>query len=440
MKVLTIYICFFSFLLSCPALYVGYVGKNPVYKAFSEIDIIGNEKPQLIYASNYGEKNENRIVKEADYETFTISGIDVDYAFDKNHVYYKGKIIEGIDANTHEVIPTKTYYGIKSDGFVSDKNGLYYYGQKLDGVKSDDYKKTGYYIIANGAVYAKDKKTNYDLESFEVITSGESYSRCNDLIEYRDTLVKDKNGVYVNDINIYELNYYNRGKTEIDPVTFKYSGNYLYEDKNNYYISKSELRYLISKPLNKKDTIAYFRINSSNNLEPFLLINNNNLFQLVYSYEYDILKNKNLKLEDMEIYALHNDIVLLSFKDEIYTLTEKFLMSKNELEKIYFPNQQTVILKSKDKIVVYPNSRVKIYTKEHGIDINSLIYIEPDESLNIKMEYGEKGIFIDKKNMYNSKLKKMRILNKDEYKNLKKYKKEFEDYRLRTLESIIIKK
>ncbi len=142
----------------------------------------------------------------------------------------------------------------------------------------------------------------------------------------------------------------------------------------------------------------------------------------------------------MEIYALHNNIVLLNFKNEIYTLTENFLMSKNEIEKIYFSNPRTVVLKSKDKIVVYPSSRVKTYTKKHGIDINSLIHIEPDKSLDIKMKYMEKGLFIDKKNMYDSKLKKMRTLEKNEYKNLKKYKKEFEDYRLKTLDNIIIKK
>ena len=69
-----------------------------------------------------------------------------------------------------------------------------------------------------------------------------------------------------------------------------------------------------------------------------------------------------------------------------------------------------------------------------------MIYIEPDESLDIKMEYMETGVFIDKKNMYNSELKKVRTLKKNEYKNLKKYKKEFEDYRLKTLDNIIIKK
>ena len=446
MRFLITYICLFTFILSCPASYVGYIGKAPAYKIFSKIGIGSQdnielkEEPQPIYTSNYGEKDESRRVVEADYETFTISGIDVDYAFDKNHVYYKGKVIEGIDTHTHKVISTETNAGLKSDGFVSDKNGLYYYGQKLDGVESDDYKKIGYYIIANGAVYAKDKKTNYDLESFEVIINGAAYSMCNDLIEYRDTLTKDKNSVYVNDINIYDLNYYNKKKLNIDVETFRRSSNYLFEDKNNYYVSRNEVRYLINEPLIKKYTITYYRIDYLNNLEPFLLINNNNLFQLMYSYNYNVLKNKNLKLEDMEIYALHNNIVLLNFKNEIYTLTEKFLMSKNEIEKIYFSNPQTVVLKSKDKVVVYPSSRVKIYTKEHGIDINSLIYIEPDESLDIKMEYMETGVFIDKKNMYNSELKKVRTLKKNEYRNLKKYKKEFEDYRLKTLDNIIIKK
>lgn len=47
----------------------------------------------------------------------------------------------------------------------------------------------------------------------------------------------------------------------------------------------------------------------------------------------------------------------------------------------------------------------------------------------------KENVFIDKKNMYNSELKKVRILKKNEYKNLKKYKKEFEDYRLKTLDN-----
>ena len=147
MKFLISYICLFSFCLSCPAPYVGYTGKDLYYFAFSgmgtEIQPSKElkEKPRPIYASNYGEKDEKRIVKEADFDTFTISGVDVDYAFDKNHVYYKGKVIEGIDTHTHKVISTETNAGLKSDGFVSDKNGLYYYGQKLDGVESDDYKK-----------------------------------------------------------------------------------------------------------------------------------------------------------------------------------------------------------------------------------------------------------------------------------------------------------
>ncbi len=312
MRFLITHICLFAFLLSYPAPYVGYIGKAPVYTVFSKIGIVSQdnielkEEPQPIYASSYGEKDESRRVVDADYETFTISGTDVDYAFDKNHVYYKGEIIEGIDTGTHKVISTDTNAGSKSDGFVSDKNGLYYYGQKLDGVKSDDYKKIGYYIIANGAVYAKDKKTNYDLESFEVIINGAAYSMCDDLIQYRDTLAKDKNGVYVNDINIYDLNYYNKKKVKIDTETFKYSSNYLFEDKNNYYVSRSKLSNLINESLIKKDTITYYRINYLNNLEPFLLINNNNLFQLMYSYNYDILKNKNLKLENMEIWKYGN--------------------------------------------------------------------------------------------------------------------------------------
>ena len=74
--------------------------------------------------------------------------------------------------------------------------------------------------------------------------------------------------------------------------TFRRSSNYLFEDKNNYYVSRNEVRYLINEPLIKKYTITYYRIDYLNNLEPFLLINNNNLFQLMYSYNYNVLKNR----------------------------------------------------------------------------------------------------------------------------------------------------
>ena len=49
----------------------------------------------------------------------------------------------------------------------------------------------------------------------------------------------------------------------------------------------------------------------------------------------------------------------------------------------------------KDRIIKVRLPQVR--TKKHRIDINSLIYIEPDKSLDIKMEYMEKGLFIDKK-------------------------------------------
>lgn len=447
MKFLVVYICLISFGLSCSAPYIGYIGKSRFSINFTGITENLNNKElknieQPIYASNYGEKDEEKRVEEADYDTFTISNVDVDYASDKNHVYYKGEIIEGIDTKTYEIISTETDAGLKSDGFIKDKNGLYYYGKKLEGANLENYKKIAYYIITNNIIYSKEKKTNYDLNSFEIIKSGMSYSWCDNLIRYRETLVKDKNGVYLNDINIYDygLNNYKKVKIKIDSETFKSSGNYLYEDKNNYYISRNELIHLLNNPIPKKDTITYYRINHMNKLTPFLLINNNKLFQLVYSYDYNILRNKKLKLEDMEIYAQHYDIILLKFKDEIFTLTEEFLMSSKDLKNIYFPNPRTVVLKSKDKIVVYPSSRVETYRKENGIDINSLIYIEPNEEANIKLEYLEKGVFIDKNNLYNFELKKIRNLKKSEYKKLKKYKRSFENYRLKTLDDIIITK
>ena len=443
-KKLMIYFIFSIGLFACPSVYVGYVGENIQYQVSFGGDLVTSkdsikETPSKIYASYYGEKDEAREVKEADYETFKLSKVDVDYASDKNHVYYKGTILENIDPLTHEVISN----GVKSDGFVLDKNGIYYYGQKLDGADPKSYKKNGYYIISNNMIFAKDKKIKYHIETFEVIISGQSSNMCDDLIRYGDTVVKDKNGVYVSDIKTGEsgagIRYRNIQKLNVDQETFKYSGGFLFEDKNNYYIARDGVAFLGRTILNKKESMVYSKVElDEGKNKPFMIVNNEKLYQLLYSYDYNLITKNKLNIKDMELYAVHYNIVLLKFGENIYTLTEEPLVKNSKVQSIFFPNRRTAVLKTKENIVVYATSVPKFYTAKNGIDFSTFLYVEPGDEIKIDKEKFDTGVFIDKNYMYSSDLSVKKPITREKYKELKKYKKDFEKERVESLKAVTI--
>jgi uncharacterized membrane protein (DUF485 family) len=68
-------------------------------------------------------------VPEIDHATFEVLDIDDHYGKDKNHVFYKNKIIQGADP--------KTFHYDKDKYNWKDKNNCYYYGNKD---KCNDFK------------------------------------------------------------------------------------------------------------------------------------------------------------------------------------------------------------------------------------------------------------------------------------------------------------
>jgi len=122
---------------------------------------------RFIYFHTWTEEGyEDRLVKEADYTTFSV--IKWEYAKDKNNVYYYGKKINGADVSTFQIIKE----GNEKEKTAKDKNFVYWHGVKL----KDADPKT-FQLLEHG--YKKDKKhiyinrtliNNADPESFRVLT------------------------------------------------------------------------------------------------------------------------------------------------------------------------------------------------------------------------------------------------------------------------------
>ena len=96
------------------------------------------------------------------------------YSIDKGKVYYKNKILEGVNPKTAELI-----------GFslLKDDKNVYYMGEKIKDVKIKNFEKLGQnYWKNDNKIYYRDKKIeNADIMSFKVLN--EDYA-------------KDKNYVY----------------------------------------------------------------------------------------------------------------------------------------------------------------------------------------------------------------------------------------------------
>ena len=139
------------------------------------------------------------------------------YSIDKGKVYYKNKILEGVNPKTAELI-----------GFslLKDDKNVYYMGEKIKDIKIKNFEKLGQNYWKNeNKIYYRDKKIeNADIMSFKVLN--EDYA-------------KDKNHVYDGNESI--------GRGIKDPKTFEFLPNgiinaTLYgKDKYNVYYIKNKM-------------------------------------------------------------------------------------------------------------------------------------------------------------------------------------------------------
>ena len=138
------------------------------------------------------------------------------YSIDKGKVYYKNKILEGVNPKTAELI-----------GFslLKDDKNVYYMGEKIKDVKIKNFEKLGKNYWKNeNKIYYRDKKIeNADIMSFKVLN--EDYA-------------KDKNNVYDGNESIGR-GIKNPETFEFLPYGIRYDTLYGKDKYNVYYINNT---------------------------------------------------------------------------------------------------------------------------------------------------------------------------------------------------------
>lgn len=207
---------------------------NPLSKALnlSRVDTETFEVfPNTIYS-----KDKNSIyfkeIKINDVNFATFSPIDGTYAKDINNVYYLGRKIEYADPNGFTVINNQY-------SFSKDKNNIYFQNQKIPNVDAESFQ------VINQQ-YAKDQHKVYWQNT--IVEGADPNSM--EIILY-DTheisfFFKDKHAVY------------NQGnKTDFDLQSFELLTSQIAKDKNNVYFIYDE--YIV--PINKSDPASFMMIN-----------------------------------------------------------------------------------------------------------------------------------------------------------------------------------
>jgi hypothetical protein len=132
------------------------IHNNFVYYQNEKLDQIDLNSLSFLGDSYAKDKNaayyEGRpIAEEVDLDTFMRMVATVDYAQDKIHIYYKGKLIEGVDYATFELDRSNLLYS-------KDKNSVYYRGQKIVGANPVTFKPINdFYAIDDKFAYYKNQ-------------------------------------------------------------------------------------------------------------------------------------------------------------------------------------------------------------------------------------------------------------------------------------------
>ena len=146
------------------------------------------------------------------------------YSIDKGKVYYKNKILEGVNPKTAELI-----------GFslLKDDKNVYYMGEKIKDIKIKNFEKLGQNYWKNeNKIYYRDKKIeNANIMSFKVLN--EDYA-------------KDKNHVYSGNEVIDPSPLLGKIKNpetfEFLPYGIRYDALYGKDKYNVYYINNRPVR------------------------------------------------------------------------------------------------------------------------------------------------------------------------------------------------------
>ncbi len=356
----------------------------------------------LIGATGYSKDKKNvyylgDIILGADSASFVLLDKVEGYGKDNKNVYFMGKKLDYADSISFKTI---------GNDYTSDKNGIYYRAEKIAGADPAEYILDGHYILSRDSVFYGKEKTAYDRDTFKVMEEFFDGNTCGSSYIY--AMVKDKNGVYLKDEKI----------KEIDPETFQSAGAGLYEDKNYYYAGTERLNIV------KKDSKIYKLESSAQNI----LKDNDNIYLLGNKTE-NLKEKYKIDPKSFELYAVVDGLNIFRDKNNFY-VNDWLYLNKTDIvpvkNSLVYIDDKMIVLKSKNKIAVIDRFGTE-YSDLKGIDVETYAFATGNDYMDKLAGTKGYGAFLDKNNIYqrNPYDKHFVTVNKkistQEYENLKKY-------------------
>lgn len=298
-----------------------------------------------------------KLIKTDKVKKFDVFSNEIGWSFcgDEKNVYYEGE---------------KTNYDVKTfqllgDKYVADKRGVYY-GEdtkKIKGAKLEDIAIFGAYLVSNKQVFFQGEKAFYDAASFEYL---DCYKYTNkETVRPNDYLVKDKNGVYLNNDNL-----------NLDAMTFDFIGKRLFKDKSGVYFISFENNDLHKLELNPQHTQSKpLDIERYYPYPPdtcYVFGDNNSTY--FFANKSDTVPHKmnfSIDWNTFRVYMKHSQFKLYEDKNNFYHLAGNLYYSKNK------NFRKTPIGKNNPKIIYINNSSAVMRTDTAAYSIKTNILIHP---------------------------------------------------------------
>lgn len=154
---------------------------------------------------------DGKIIESADPQSFEF--INGKYTKDKNHVFYYDEIIFGANPKTFKLVENSFYKNIEAyDG--KDNNNIYINGVLVDGVDVNAFEIIkGSYVKDKDSVYYENAEIqNADVATFEVVEY--KYSKDANFVYYGDEIIENADSSTFQVVEFYRLFTYIDGRTK----------------------------------------------------------------------------------------------------------------------------------------------------------------------------------------------------------------------------------
>jgi len=414
-------------------------GANPV-----SFEMIGGSSDTFGHVDGYTKDDKyifiaNKKIDSADVNTFNLlhskydenvfkfiqpqlfrglSAFDNGYARDKKYVFLWGEVLE-YDAATFELIGW---------GYSKDRRGIYYNGKLIIQGNPSNYWHSLSYLVDNDSVYyAGEIMPFYDGTSFELVdVYAREQTSCGG-IRIVASLTRDKNGIYLN----------NKRLDEIDPYSFTKHNKYSISDKKGLY----EMNVRGSNPVSFQKIISFNTENAKReNLnfgrKQYIFINSNDSVYLltvnkdIPDFDFRHWNDKilhNLTLSNkidaasFETYLIMDDFAIFRDKNYYYKIDafsdklQTIMPSSFTIELLYFDKEVAVLRKGENLFYINSNKIANDITGHPA----TYYYVQANNILR-KKGY-DSGLFMDKFYLYKDNSKMEPQLTQKEYTQLQKY-------------------